>query len=106
MGNDFMDGGLWLTAVIAAPNPRHSRANPPSFRRKPESRGAAGGNGVLCLSLDTRVRVLCTTSLTTDSRSDHVRLPVARPLWMVVPSAEASAFAGMTEVVHSTRPRV
>jgi len=40
--------------------------------------------------------VLCITSLTTDSRSDHVRLPVARPLWI-------PAFAGMTEVMHSTR---
>ncbi len=35
-------------------------------------------------------------SLTTDSQSDHVRLPVARPLWI-------PAFAGMTVVVHSTR---
>ncbi len=85
---------------------RHCRAIPPSFRRKPAlqraerpSRGAAGGNGVLCFSLVTRVRVLCTTSLTTDSRSDHVRLPVARPLWI-------PAFAGMTEVMHSTRARV
>ena len=38
----------------------------------------------------------CTTSHTTDSRSDHVRLPLARPLWI-------PAFAGMTVVVHSTR---
>ena len=91
MGKDFKDG-----VVVDC---RHCRANPTSFRRKPESRGAAGGNGVLCFSLDTRVRVLCTTSLTTDSRSDHVRLPVARPLWI-------PAFAGMTEVMHSTRARV
>ena len=27
---------------------------------------------------------------------DHGRLPVARPLWMGVPPAEAPAFAGMT----------
>ena len=39
--------------------------------------------------LDPRVRVLCATSRTTHSRSDHVRLPVARPLWI-------PAFAGMT----------
>ncbi len=45
---------------------------------------------------------VCTTSLTTNSRSDHVRLPVARPLWMDVPSAEAPAFAGMTEVAGMT----
>ncbi len=41
------------------------------------------------------LRVLCTTSFTTDSRSDHVRIPVARPLWI-------PAFAGMTVVMHST----
>ena len=46
----------------------------------------------------SRGRVLCTTSLTTDSRSDHVRLPVARPLWI-------PAFAGMTVVTHNTRTR-
>ena len=39
--------------------------------------------------LDSRVWVLCATSRTTHSRSDHVRLPVARPLWI-------PAFAGMT----------
>ena len=39
--------------------------------------------------LDSRVQVLCATSRTTHSRSDHVRLPVARPLWI-------PAFAGMT----------
>ena len=48
--------------------------------------------------LDSRVRVLCTTLQTTDSRSDHVRRPVAPPLWI-------PAFAGMTVVMHSTRPR-
>ena len=40
------------------------------------------------------LRVLCTTSQTTDSRSDHVRRPVAPPLWI-------PAFAGMTVVMHS-----
>ena len=45
-----------------------------------------------------REGVLCITSLTTDSRSDHVRLTVARPLWI-------PAFAGMTEVMHSTQRR-
>ena len=35
-----------------------------------------------------------------DSGPDHGRFPVAPPLWMDVPSAEAPAFAGMTEVVH------
>ena len=50
---------------------------------------------MICFSLGSRLRVLCTTSLTTDSRSDHMRLPVARPLWI-------PAFAGMTVVVHST----
>ncbi|GEM_PF-1832127 len=39
--------------------------------------------------LSFREGMLCTTSLTTDSRSDHVRLPVATPLWI-------PAFAGMT----------
>ena len=39
--------------------------------------------------LDSRVQVLFATSRTTDSRPDHVRLPVARPLWI-------PAFAGMT----------
>ena len=43
--------------------------------------------------LDSRVRVLCATSRTTHSRSDHVRLPVARPLWI-------PAFAGMTVIVQ------
>ena len=51
---------------------------------------------MICFSLGSRVRVLCTTSLATDSRSDHVRLPVARPLWI-------PAFAGMTVVKHSTQ---
>ena len=37
------------------------------------------------------VRVICTTSQTTDSRLDHVRHPVAPPLWI-------PAFAGMTDV--------
>ena len=35
------------------------------------------------------VRVICTTSQTTDSRSGHVHHPVALPLWI-------PAFAGMT----------
>ena len=39
--------------------------------------------------------VLCTTSHTTDSRPDHVRLPAAIPLWI-------PAVARMTVVVHST----
>jgi len=51
MGKDFKDGGLWSTAVIAAPSPRHSGENPrviaaptpASFRRKPESRGGRRG---------------------------------------------------------------
>ena len=43
-------------------------------------------------------RVLCTTLQTTDSRSDHVRRPVAPPLWI-------PAFAGMTVVMHSTHGR-
>ena len=44
------------------------------------------------------LRVLCTTSQTTDSRSDHMRLSVARPLWI-------PAFAGMTVVMHSSPSR-
>ncbi len=35
MGKDFKDEGLWLTAVIAAPNPRHSRESPTSIPRQP-----------------------------------------------------------------------
>ena len=54
-------------------------------------------DGVRCINLPRDPRgVLCKTSLTTDSRSDHVRLPVARPLWI-------PAFAGMTVVRHSNR---
>ena len=64
--------------------------------------GGGGGHLIIPLNhqlLTTRspIRVLSTTSLTTDSRSDHVRRPVARPLWI-------PAFAGMTEVMHSTYP--
>ena len=47
--------------------------------------------------LDSRVRVLCATSRTTHSRSDHVRLPVARPLWI-------PAFAGMTGLCKGPPP--
>ena len=36
-------------------------------------------------------------------RSERLRIPVAPPLWMDVPSAEAPAFAGMTEVVQWSR---
>ena len=43
MGKDFKDGGLWSTAVIPAPTST-------SFRRKPESRGAAG-RGMACFVL-------------------------------------------------------
>ena len=57
-------GGLWSTAVIPAPNPRHSGESPTSFPRQTHvipakagiQRGGGEGNGVLCFSLDTRVR--------------------------------------------------
>ena len=58
--------GLWLLTVPARGRPFLRSASP-----------------------SLREGELCTTSLTTGSRSDHVRLPVTRPLWI-------PAFAGMT----------
>ena len=114
MGKDFKDGVLWDggTAVIVAfakltSFPRvytSSRdppvipaclyvipATPPSFPRTREPREKQS-------TPFPSLRVLCTTSQTTDSRSDHMRLSVARPLWI-------PAFAGMTVVMHSSPSR-
>ncbi len=52
MGKDFKDGGLWSTAVIAAPSPtsfpRKPHVNPaPTHRHSGESRNPEGrGKGV------------------------------------------------------------
>ena len=89
-------GGAKLTSFprVYTSFPRHLRHSRVSIRH---SRGRGNPEKDKARRFPP-LRVLCTTSQTTDSRSDHMRLSVARPLWI-------PAFAGMTVVMHSSPSR-
>ena len=64
---------------------------------------AVGG----CVNLDSAALAVdtgdvCITRQIVGIKSKRLRIPVAPPLWMDVPSAEAPVFAGMTMVTHTS----